>query len=303
MIEPIVKLNKWDEAFFGVHEKNNMSQLNVFDFTLSKDANNFDHVKINKDLRDYCKAWTFQLEKSEDGYEHYQGRFSLRSKRTLKSCLSIFVCELDWKGKIMPTARSNTRNFNYVQKADTRIAGPWTDKDQVIEEEYIPRQFRNIELYAWQQKVIELSETFIDRTINVIYDEKGNNGKSTLASIVELKYNGIDLPPINDMKELISTMCNICIDTNNRNPKIVFIDMTRAMDKSRLYGIYTAIEQIKKGKLYDLRYKYKKYWIDSPAIWVFSNILPDEELLSRDRWKIWQIIDKDLTRYNECIIE
>ena len=36
---------------------------------------------------------------------------------------------------------------------------------------------RNIELYAWQQKVIELSETFNDRTINVIYDEKGNNGK------------------------------------------------------------------------------------------------------------------------------
>lgn len=283
-----------------------MSQLNVYDFTLSKDANDFDHIKINKDLRDYCKAWTFQLEESEDGYVHYQGRFSLRSKRTLNSCISIFVKELDWKGKILPTSGTNKRNFNYVQKADTRIAGPWTDKDQVIEEEYIPRQYRNVELYSWQQKVIDLSTNFNDRNINVIYDEKGNNGKSTLASIVELKYGGIDLPPINDMKELVATMCNICCATNNRKPGMVFMDMPRAMDKSRLYGIYTAIEQMKKGKLYDLRYKYKRYWIDSPSIWVFSNILPDDELLSRDRWIVWKIENKELSKYtleDECIIE
>lgn len=282
-----------------------MSQLNVYDFTLSKDANDFDHVKINKDLRDYCKAWTFQLEESADGYVHYQGRFSLRSKRTLKSCIDIFVTNLNWKGKLLPTARSNTRNFNYVQKADTRIAGPWTDKDKIEEIIYIPKQYRNIKLYDWQEKVIEMSKTFNTRQVNCIFDPHGNNGKSTLASIVELKYGGIDLPPINDMKELVATMCNICCATNNRKPGMVFMDMPRAMDKTRLYGIYTAIEQIKKGKLYDQRYKYKDYWIDSPAIWVFSNIEPDDDLLTRDRWKIWTIKNKELIKYNpdECMID
>jgi hypothetical protein len=70
------------------------------------------------------------------------------------------------------------------------------------------------------------------------------------------------------------------------------------MDKDRLNGIYTAIEQIKKGKLYDLRYKYKCYWIDSPCIWVFTNREPDENLLSRDRWKIYEIKKQKLLKYN-----
>lgn len=74
-----------------------------------------------------------------------------------------------------------------------------------------------------------------------------------------------------------------------RSPSPIFLDMPRAMNKERLNGIYTAVEQIKKGKLYDLRYSYKEYWIDSPQIWVFSNIEPDISLLSRDRWRIWTI--------------
>lgn len=72
------------------------------------------------------------------------------------------------------------------------------------------------------------------------------------------------------------------------------------MNKERLGGIYSAIEQIKKGKLYDLRHCYKEYWIDSPTIWVFSNIPPDLSLLSKDRWKIWVVDDtKSLKPYTE----
>ncbi|WP_445772263.1 hypothetical protein, partial [Rheinheimera sp.] len=60
-------------------------------------------------------------------------------------------------------------------------------------------------------------------------------------------------------------------------------------------------EQIKKGKLYDTRYKYQEYWIDSPQIWVFSNIEPDLSMLSLDRWRIWTINEQQqLERYN-CV--
>jgi hypothetical protein len=184
----------------------------------------------------------------------------------------------------------------YVTKEDTRIDGPWDERTE--KNLYIPRQFRDLKLWDWQQSVIEISKNFNDRDVNLIYDKKGNNGKSTLASICELKMNGIDLPPINDMKELIQTMCNICESKDLRNPNPIFMDLPRAMDKDRLNGIYTAIEQIKKGKLYDLRYKYKCYWIDSPCIWVFTNREPDENLLSRDRWKIYEIKKQKLLKYN-----
>jgi uncharacterized LabA/DUF88 family protein len=76
--------------------------------------------------------------------------------------------------------------------------------------------------------------------------------------------------------------------------KGVFIDLPRALEKNQLRGFLTACEQIKKGKLYDLRNFTKKWWIDSPSIWVFSNTLVDFDLLSSDRWKIWIISDNEL---------
>ena len=110
--------------------------------------------------------------------------------------------------------------------------------------------------------------------------------------MAELYGRGIDLPPVNDAEKLIQSLCDICMAKQLRDPSPVFVDLPRAMDKSRLNGIYTAIEQIKKGKLYDLRYNYKEWWIDSPALWVFSNIEPDMTMLSRDRWRLWTIDDK-----------
>ena len=38
----------------------------------------------------------------------------------------------------------------YQMKEATRIEGPWTDEDKEI---YIPRQFRIIKFYPWQQAV------------------------------------------------------------------------------------------------------------------------------------------------------
>ena len=123
----------------------------------------------------------------------------------------------------------------------------------------------------------------------MIYCPSGNKGKSTIASLCELLGMGVDLLPVNDADKLIQSCCDMCEARSLRDPSPVFIDLPRAMSKDRLYGLYTAIEQIKKGKLYDLRYKYKVWWIDSPAIWVFSNIQPDLTLLSSDRWMIHTI--------------
>lgn len=106
---------------------------------------------------------------------------------------------------------------------------------------------------------------------------------------MELKYGGIDLPPLNDFKEIIQIMYGICSAKNLRTIGGVFFDLPRAMDKERLHGIFCALEQIKKGKLYDMRYSYRDWWIDSPQIWVFTNYLPDLSLLSNDRWNLWEV--------------
>lgn len=249
-----------------------------WDFTLGCDCITFNELKDK--LGATCKKWHFQKEKGEKtGYIHYQGRVSLKLKNRKGPNIAKGI---RWS----PTVTENMNILDYVTKEHTRIEGPWAHDDKEV---YIPQQYRNIKLYKWQQEVIDSRNVFNDRVIDMIYDESGNKGKSTVASIGEILYNAVDCPPINDCKELIQYVCNECMDNNLRRPGLIFVDLPRAMNKESLFGIYMAIEQIKKGKLVDTRYHGRKWWIDSPRIWVFSNHLPDLTLLSNDRWRIWTI--------------
>lgn len=181
-------------------------------------------------------------------------------------------------------------NF-YVTKPDTRIDGPWSDKDIEI---YIPRQYRGLEnkLYTWQQEIWDKADEFEPRRVNLILDVTGCNGKSTLAAIMELYQRGVDMPPVNDAEKLTQSLADVLIASENRNPRTVFIDIPRSMRQDKLYGMYAAIEQIKKGKVVDTRYAYKQWWFDSPQVWVFTNTKPDMTYLSEDRWKFYAISEE-----------
>ena len=250
-------------------------------------------------LKKIAKRYTFQLEKGEQtGYVHYQGRFCLIKKHRKPELMKMFDT-IPVPNFLEPTANPTyyAGDLFYVMKEETRLDGPWSEK---LQEKYIPRQYRGMleRLYPYQQQIFDSAEVFDTRIINMIYCPHGNMGKSTIASCCELFANGIDLPPVNDAEKLIQSCCDICEGKGQRCPSPIFVDLPRAMNKDRLNGIYTAIEQIKKGKLFDLRYKYKDYWIDAPQIWVFSNIDPDISMLSKDRWKLWTIDDdKNLIPY------
>lgn len=250
----------------------------VWDFTIPQKR--IDKDVLVKELRTWCKKWAFQIEQGKkSNYLHYQGRVSLKAKAHKGPD---FCKGIHWSA----TSEENKTNLFYVLKEETRVEGPWKDSDKEI---YLPRQFQNLKLYEWQADILESRNVFQDRVIDCIYDVTGNNGKSTVAALGEILYNGIDCPPINDCKELIQYVCNHCMDNEIRDPKLLFVDLPRAMNKESLYGIYSAIEQIKKGKLTDTRHHAKVWWIDSPRIWVFTNHLPDTTLLSSDRWRIWTI--------------
>lgn len=267
------------------------SQIYCWDFTLS--SADYKYQDVLGKLKNIAKKGTFQLEQGElTGYEHFQGRISTKKKYRLNELIKLNLFKgIHWS----PTSNENKNNYDYVTKDYTRVDGPW---DLAAKEQYIPRQYRDIKLRKWQQEVIDISKTFNDRIINIIYDEHGNIGKSTLASVCDLTGQSLDLPPVNDAKDLLALACDICEAKNLRCPNPCFVDMPRAVRKDKLFGIYSAIEQIKKGKLYDLRYKYKEWWIDSPSIWVFTNVLPDMELLSSDRWKIYCVENDELKEFS-----
>jgi len=103
---------------------------------------------------------------------------------------------------------------------------------------------------------------------------------------MELHFHTIDIPPVNDAKELMGAVFCTLSGQENREPRMVTMDLPRSMPKNRLGGIYSALEQIKKGKVYDLRYRYRVWWFEVPSVWVFSNDPPQMWRLRQDRWNV-----------------
>lgn len=234
-----------------------------------------------KCFKKIAKKFVFQQEKSDTGYVHYQGRMSLVKKRRKMEALPLF-------GDIPPQYFEPTTNKEftsgsmfYAMKEDTRMAGPWKDDD---EEVYIPRQVREMgALRPFQLSICENAEVWDTRTINMVYCQHGNIGKSRLVQYCRAYKIGRALPPVNDYKDLLRMVCDL------PTSKMYLFDMPRSLNKDRLYQFFSAIETIKDGYAYDDRYSFKEKVFDCPNIWIFSNTLPDLNMLSADRWKIWNV--------------
>lgn len=267
-----------------------------------------DPQKFISNLRKLAKKYAFQLEACPTtGKHHFQGRISLW-KRKRKGELTSLLNVSPLRG--MHVSQTVTENINgdpfYVLKWDTKVlplevnevSGPFTDKDKSLEPDYVPRQYRglNDRLWPWQQKCKEIAKEWNPRTVNLIFDPTGNNGKSSLSCIFALYDKGIDMPTAADHTKLIESACNILTSRNERVPGPICIDLPRGMtykekDKPspNLAPFLIAIEQIKKGHICDMRNHYKEWWFDSPPMFVFCNHLPDLRFLSKDRWVLWKI--------------
>lgn len=259
-----------------------MNACCVYDFTVGCEYVELEALK--KILKTHCKKWIFQQEEGRSGFIHYQGRFSLKVKKRLTTTKKLFPDELH----LSVTSNENRDNNYYVTKDETRVNGPWSDEDKVI---FIPRQYKGLDknLRPFQQTIWDSADEFDPRSINCIIDTRGNIGKSVICALCELNDRGIDMPPVNDSEKIIQSVCNILMGKQERDPKIIFLDIPRSVKQESLWGMFTAIEQIKKGKVYDFRYKYQEWWFNSPQIWVFMNIEPNTGYLSKDRWNFWEI--------------
>jgi len=302
-------------------EKKKNNALAVYDFTLK--AKDITRTDVERELVKFCKTWCFQREvgDSETNYVHYQGRVSLR--KGIRECQQILVQPWIHQCSWRKTATKNTRNVHYILKnngmnhdykkeipeEDIESAmsaqlheelrrehgldwGPWTEEDFVPPMK-IPRQVREIvSLYPWQQTIIDQCNVWDTRTINMVYDPRGNIGKSVLVAYMRAHNLARKLPPVNDYKDVMRMCCDM------PESRCYIFDMPRAMKKDKLGSLYTAVEELKSGYCWDDRYRFKERFFDCPNIWVFANTLPDMSLLSADRWRLWQVVDHKLEHYD-----
>lgn len=254
----------------------------VWDFTFPRDCG-MDPEDVITFCKEFCKKWSFQVEEGESGYIHYQGRVSLKVKtrKPEKPC-----SECHWSVTSMDASHDDF----YAVKKETRVDGPWTDKDPVPA--YIPRQIREIKkLYPWQQKIIDKSKIWDTRSVDMLIDHEGCIGKSYAKGFMRAYGHARVLPFCNDYKDMMRMVMDMPTHT------CYMIDMPRALKKDKVFQFFAAIESIKDGYAYDDRYQFKDKFFDSPNIWVFSNSKPDLSLLSTDRWRFWGVdSDKKLFR-------
>lgn len=252
-----------------------------YEFTCPQNETTPTHKEIIDGLKGWVKKYVFQLEEGDSGYRHFQGKLSLIKKRRLQEIREPLQERLPGIS-LRPTVKENVDKSFYVIKADTRLAGPWSDQDP--EPAYIPRQIREIvELYPWQKRIIEMSKVWDTRSIHVIYDSRGNNGKSILTTYMGVHNLGRTLPFVNDYKDIMRMVMDM------PTCGAYLIDMPRAINKEKLFQMYAGIETVKSGYAYDDRYSFKDKYFDCPQIFVFTNAIPDFDLLSRDRWNVWTI--------------
>lgn len=256
--------------------------VKIWDFTLNCEYCQKD--TLIELLEKHCERWTFQQEQGDkNGYVHWQGRVCLKIATRLTGIVKLgFPVQTHWSR----TSNPSKGNVFYVVKEDTRIDGPWTDKDEKI---IIPEDLAEIkEWKPWQQAVRDLITRNDKRNVHVIIDKKGNHGKTTLALWMHAYGEALRMPPVNSLEKIMQVAYDM------KDYPCYVIDLPRAMNKNKLDELFQGIEELKNGYVYDLRYEAKiRLMKKKPAVIVFSNKVPDKTYLSKDRWKFWWVDDDE----------
>lgn len=271
----------------------------VYEFRYS--ANEWTYHDVIQNITPFAKHYVFQLEKGDSGYLHFQGRLSLIKKRRQPEIVSVWnESKFNTPNFIKPTIGEEFKKCGYKLdsafyqlKEDTKVDGPWTDKDEKpapLTEQL--KLFLSWKLRPYQQSLVDMIY-FNMRYINIIYDTTGNCGKSIFAEYLEYQGLAEEVPPYRLMDDIFQWV--YC----RPKKRCYLFDLPRGMKKDKLADLYSGIEVIKNGVCYDKRHFAKKERMTRPTIFVFTNTLPVLSLMSQDRWKVWSInSDFELVPYD-----
>jgi len=118
-------------------------------------------------------------------------------------------------------------------------------------------------LRPWQQKIVDIYNTPPNgRTLNWVYDEKGNNGKSALCKYLNIKFNVLTIQggKLGDIMNMVYNLKDI--------PKMICIDIPRN-GKNKVS--YSAIECLLNGMITNVKYETGTRLFNPPHVVVFSN--------------------------------
>lgn len=209
--------------------------------------------------------WTLGAETGKGGYKHWQVR--------LKISLSLEEAFEQIK-VIFPEAHIEEASDTWTYECKEPMH--WTSEDRP---EVLRTRFGHPRWY--QKEVIEAVLQTSDREIAYWFDEKGCQGKSWLVNHLYETCQAWYVPPtLKTVEGIIQWTASVYI--NNGFREILVIDIPRSWKWSK--ELYTAIEAIKDGLIYDPRYHAQMVNIRGVKILVLCNTVPKFDNLSADRW-------------------
>lgn len=246
-----------------------MTEPKWWDFTLSvekaKEMNIDDLSVLGNYLKKKTDRCVIGYEVGEGGYVHYQGRCVFKNGIG-KDRLIVLLPTAHWS----PT---QVRNFNYCEKEGKF----WRSWETALQD------FIEMPEMAWQTKAMGILETQDDRRVMVVVDDEGCNGKTTMSKMMVARHIGAYCPAMEDAKDYMAWALA------HQTAKTFILDIPRAEDRKKDRQLWSAVEQMKNGYLWDKRNHWQEAWIEPPKVIVFTNSEPDRNLLSDDRWEVYHL--------------
>lgn len=224
-----------------------------------------------------CKYCTKE-ETRKDGPWQFGNMVRERERSDLKRCM-----ELIKEGKSVdellleePTAITHGRGLRDLERVTKRLHA----KDR----------FLAAELYGWQREIVDMLSTQTEREVLWVYDTVGNTGKTYLSNVLDFKHNYQSFMGGKYADMAYAIQCD-------RDGYV--IDLARTSEE---FCCYNFMESIKNRRVFSTKYDSGTKYLRSFRLVVFSNYLPDLSKLSRDRWRLVELIKTPLSP-TDCVLK
>lgn len=221
--------------------------------------------QVKESIQRLAKKGIIGFEIGESGTPHLQGYISLKRKARITTIAK----EPGFNRASMRAVRNETALIEYCKKDGNY----WTHG--------FPRPISIVQtLYPWQKDAEALltASSVDDRTVHWWYDRDGNIGKSAFAKYMVVKHKALYC-----CSGKYADLINLVFNCNMDDCNCIIFDIPRNQGNK---VSYSAIESIKNGLICNTKFETGTKVFNSPHVLVLSNMPPEIDALSIDRWKI-----------------
>jgi hypothetical protein len=143
-------------------------------------------------------------------------------------------------------------------------------------------QVEEHELYEWQSALSEdLLQPPDDRKVIFVIDKRGGQGKTWFAKHYCKKYDDAQYMEPSKKVDMAYALQD--------DLRVLFLNITRTTDENNLNYLYAFIESVKDGMVFSPKYESRMKYYDKVHVVVMMNQDPNMELLSEDRYYIYNL--------------